>query len=126
MIEDSRFLYGRYYVLTKQWIFEGRLNREAIKLVLEGKRSEYPSHLQNSTDPADQAMMKAIEMAWTQDPRERPPAKEIAEYMRKQLIEINGSDDSPWRVAVPPLPPNYRYTTSDWYTNYKRDPRPKK
>jgi hypothetical protein len=112
--------------LTKQWIFEGRLNREAITLVLKGKRSEYPPHLRNSTDPADQAMMKAIDMAWTQDPRKRPPANEIAEYMRKQLLEINGGrDDSPWRVAVPPLPPNYRYTTSDWHAAYTRDPRKK-
>ena len=113
----------RYYVLTKQWIFEGRLNREAVKLVLEGKRSGIPAALQNSTDPADQALIKALEMSWVHDPNNRPPAREIAAYMRSQLIEINGKDDTPWRVSVPPLPLGYRYTTTDFNTNYRYDPR---
>ena len=112
-----------YYVLTKQWLFEGKLNVEAIDLLSAGKRSEIPPHILNSSDPADQAMLRAIEMAWVQDPTERPHAQEIATFLEEQLIKINGNvSDAPWRVTIPPLPPGYRFTNSDYRSNYRDDP----
>ena len=110
-----------YYILTKRWIFERRTQKKAVEFVLQGKRSEIPDAILNSTNPADLAMMKGIEMAWTQDPGKRPSARQIADFFYKELLGLNGNKPNDYRISVPPLPPNYDFSTKDWYSNYKRD-----
>lgn len=111
-----------YYILTKRWIFEERLNREAVNLVLKGLRSEIPDEILQSNNPADKAMIRGIEMAWVQDPNERPTARQIAMFLKEKLAKINGNKMVDYRVSVAPLPPGYDFSTEDWYSNYKRDP----
>jgi len=119
-----------YYALTKKWVMEGRTREEAVKLISEGKRSTFPTFIKKSKDPAHQAMIHALDMAWTQDPDERPPAREIAAYLEQQLIAINGGkSDAPWRVSARPLPPDYDFSAErpknaipgfiGWYDNYE-------
>jgi len=119
-----------YYALTKKWIMEGRTNKEAVKLLAQGKRAEIPSFIKKSKHPAHKAMMHALSMAWTQDPNERPPAREVAAYLEKELIAMNdGESDAPWRVKARPLPPDYDFSAHrpknaissfvGWYDNYK-------
>jgi hypothetical protein len=120
-----------YYILTKKWIMEGRAKKEAVKLILEGKRSQIPSFIRKSNDPAHQAMIHALGMAWTQDPDERPPAREIAAYLEQELIAINGGkSEAPWRISVRPLPPDRDFFEDpnntipgfiDWDENYRDD-----
>jgi len=53
-----------YNVLTKQWNFQGISNSQAKNDIIKGKLSSFPSKIANSrTDPLEQAMMKAIQMA---------------------------------------------------------------
>jgi hypothetical protein len=87
--------------------------------IKKGQRNEIPIKFVNSTNPADQAMLKAIDMAWTLNPDDRPPAMEIARFMKKALEKLDGArkGDELWRVSIPPLPPNHRYTDSEFYAN---------
>ena len=106
-----------YNVLTKQWMFEGISAKEAKVKILTGKRAPFPPEFANSADPSEQAMIKAIHMAWTYDPDDRPSAREIANYLKKH-IDLSKRDAN-CRVSVPPLPPNYRYTDSDFMANFE-------
>jgi hypothetical protein len=101
-----------YYVLTKKWLFESIPTRTARQMLIDGKLSTIPSQFINSTNSADLAMVKAIQMAWIYDPNNRPMAREIASFLKQHL-------DNTWRVDIDPLPPHHRYTDSDFYRNLK-------
>lgn len=112
-----------YYVLTSKWIFEGVNNEKGIRLQRLGKRSPFPLHIKNSTDAADQAMMKAITMLWTHDPKERPRARAISNFLIKELEKVADGDtiasDGIFRVVIPPFPNNWDFTEegSSWEEN---------
>ena len=114
-----------YYVLTSKWIFEGVKNEEGIRLLRNGKRSPFPDHIKNSTDPADQAMMKAITMLWTHDPEERPRARTVSNFLIQELESIVGAlpSDRVVRVEVPPLPENWDFNDGgpSWDENLADD-----
>jgi hypothetical protein len=101
-----------YYVLTKKWLFEGIPTKVARQMLIDGKLSTIPSHFLNSSNSADLAMTKAIQMAWVYNPDDRPTAREIASILKQHLNNI-------WRVDIPRLSPNHRYTDSDFYRNLK-------
>jgi hypothetical protein len=108
-----------YYILTKKWIFEKRLNQEAVQSILDGHPTKIPGEILNSTNPATKAMIKGIEFAWVHKPSKRPPAKEIADFLKKQLTLITGNEALDYRVLVPPLPPDYDYSDRDFQRNFK-------
>lgn len=98
-----------FYLLAKKWCFEGMTTTEAKALLARGKHSEIPSFFLNSTNAADKAMVKAIEMAWTHNPDDRPTAREIADVLQQQLESSTNNEGSKiWRVSLPPLSPGFR------------------
>jgi len=108
-----------YNVLTKLWVYEGISRKAAKAKIMSGKQHSIPPKFANSTDPLDQAMIKAIQMAWTYDPYDRPSARQIANFLKEYLDQKEG--DAYWRVSVPPLPPNYRYTDSEFQNVYSSE-----
>lgn len=55
-------------------------------------------------------MIKAVQMAWTFKPDDRPSAKEIADFIEQELVAVNGgSSDAPWRVEARPIPPDFDF-----------------
>lgn len=111
-----------FYVLAKQWCFEGMSTKKARKLLLKGEHSVIPTKFLNSTDPADQAMVKAIEMAWVPNPDERPSAREISYVLKEQLISLTNNDeggDGLFRVNLAPFPDSFSDSSSDWANNYQ-------
>lgn len=67
-----------------------------------------------------EALEKAALMAWTRDPRKRPTARYLANYLLKVILELDEDamgKDSIVRISVPPLPPNHRFTDSDFNAN---------
>jgi serine/threonine protein kinase len=101
-----------YNVLTNKWVFEGMTTGSALQRIMSAKHSKFPSGLITSKDDKVQAMLKAIEMAWTFDPKDRPTARQIAEYLKGHLNKSRGDDY--WRVSIPPFPRNFRRTDSDF------------
>jgi hypothetical protein len=79
-------------------------------------------------------MKEAILMAWTHDLLERPSARDISNHLHAALQQVvkssTGDDNTSRPVAdirkevvrvdgVPPLPPNHRFTESDFYKQQK-------
>jgi len=107
-----------YYVLTNQWIFEGYSKGVTKQKILNGERSKIPAHIRESADRATQALLHAVEMCWVHNYKERPTARQVADYIKEELRQIEGVDDlGVVRVDMPPLPKNHRYTDSDFYDN---------
>lgn len=110
-----------YYVLTKEWLFQRTSTiRSALQKLKRGERSPIPPDILNSTDRANKAMIKGINMLWTHNVEERPKARVVADYLLKELQEIEGINDIGGVVRVtniPPLPPNHRFTDSDYERN---------
>jgi hypothetical protein len=73
---------------------------------------------------AVEALKEAIQMAWTKDPIERSSARALSNHLYaaiKALVE-NLKDGDVVRVfEVPPLPPNHRYSDSD-FRKYRKPP----
>jgi len=106
-----------YNTLTKQWVYEGIPNKEARKKIKAGIYSDIPSEFLESKDPYDQAMVKAIQMAYTVNPDERPSAREIANYLKRKIGQ--SKRDPIWKITIPKLPADYSRTESDFANNLK-------
>ena len=99
-----------YYVLTKWWIFEGVKNSVGVYLLQQGKRSPFPEHIKNSTDPSDQALMKGINMLWTHDVKKRPSARVVSDFLIGELEKIQKKKvEGVVQASVPPLPKDWDY-----------------
>lgn len=46
-------------------------------------------------------MKKALDMAWVQNWRERPSAREISDYLLGELRKITGEEEPDLRVVLP-------------------------
>lgn len=101
-----------YNTLTKKYVFEGITTAYARNKILKGRLARIPAAFEDSKEPSDQAMIQAIRMAWTFNPDDRPSARQITDYLRSHIADT--TDDSFWRVSVPRLPSNYRYTESEF------------
>ena len=107
-----------YYMLTDLYTFEKPKNlstKETGKELVAGRRSSYPEHVQNSTDPSHTAIKEALSMCWTQRWQERPPARKISDYLIGKLKEITGQDNPDFRVELPKRNPKQKGTDSDYY-----------
>lgn len=104
-----------FNVYAKSWLYEGVKEEEALTMLYAGKHSQFPTNLDTATIPANRAMQSAILKCWTNNPQERPSAKAIRDFLRKELSTIVGrsihpGNDASLRVQVPPLPKDHRYT----------------
>jgi hypothetical protein len=83
-----------YSILTQQYPFEHETIKVTAQKVMAGERPVMPQMYLNSTDPFDQAMVKAINMCWVQDPKERATAMEVQKHIVSTLTtKINGSSE---------------------------------
>lgn len=107
-----------FYVLTQKWMFEDITTPEAEKRLGAGGRPEFGFE---PTDPADIAMAKAVTWGWTHKPTERPTAREMSDFLKDALKQIEGrKDDYVVRAPVPPLPKDYDFSDLEFYQNLGR------
>ena len=77
-----------YQVLTLQEPFEleGWSEKQVHKAVMKGDRPHISQSLyRDSDDPKIQALVRAIDLCWKQDPRERPTAREVVDLLQSAL-----------------------------------------
>ena len=77
-----------YQVLTLQEPFEleGWSEKQVHKAVMNGDRPHISHSLyRDSDDPKIQALVRAIDLCWKQDPRERPTAREVVDLLQSAL-----------------------------------------
>lgn len=74
-----------FKILTGLAPFVNTSERKAKRAVRDGRRPEIASRYRASGSVVNKALIKAIDMAWTHDPKERPAAADIAELLRGTL-----------------------------------------
>lgn len=92
-----------YTILTDLYVFEKpkRLGTvEAARKMVDGEHSPIPARI-NNDDPANKAMMRAIDMCWTYNWKERPSAQAVSSYLLDRLRRITGEKDPDVRVTLP-------------------------
>jgi len=62
-------------------------DRNVDKLIVQGIHPKLDSSIANSDDPAIVAIRSAMEQCYTYDPKDRPSASQIAEYLKGALEE---------------------------------------
>jgi serine/threonine protein kinase len=82
-----------YSILTSKSPFGKEKSEKVAKKVQEGKRPPIPQSMQNSTDPFDQAMLKAINMCWIHDPEKRATARQVQNFITSELSRLGVKDD---------------------------------
>ena len=106
-----------YTILTELFLFEEPmvLNIEKTsKEIVAGRRSPYPDEIENSTDPAQLAVKKAIEMCWIEEWRKRPSARSITEYLTGELRNITGEATPDLRIILPQRDPGQTPSDSEY------------
>lgn len=74
-----------YVLLTRLWPFDKEEDEDAQKKVEHGQRPKIPPAVRNSKDPADKALLKLMTICWEQNPKRRPTALEVKDYIVAEL-----------------------------------------
>ena len=67
---------------------EKKGTRYVQKLVGEGKRERLRGRLENEDHPVNRLLIKAIEMCWVQDWKERSTSTEVEKFLNRHLKRI--------------------------------------
>jgi len=71
------------------YLFGDDTDDEAVqKLVIDGKRPQYREELGPKPDEIDQVFVEAMDMCYTHDPKERPSARKVADFLLASLSGI--------------------------------------
>jgi len=106
-----------YYILTDLYTFEkpNLLSwKDSGRELLAGRRSYLPPSIADSNDPSYIAIIKALDMCWTQEWEKRPSARHISNYLLLKLRIITGEKEPDLRVVLPERDPNMSNTESDY------------
>lgn len=86
-------------LLQGEWPFADLKQDEAADKVMQGIRPAVYEDLWNSTDPVDMALKEAMIICHAQDPKERPTARELENYFRKIMRDIDPGRLEDWADA---------------------------
>ena len=77
-----------YYLLSETKPFDDIDLKEAKRIVIKGGRPDLPNQFMEPKHPVDIALLAAMNLCWTHDPKERPSAKVVANFLGKALKKI--------------------------------------
>lgn len=76
-------------ISLKYYLFGDDTDDEAIqKLVMDGKRPSYRDDVGPNPDEIDRVFISAMDMCYTHDPKERPSAREVANFLLDSVRNI--------------------------------------
>ena len=81
-----------YTLLTDLEPWADYSEKKAQKRVLDGKRPKVPEEKKQSVDFVDVALRQAMYGCWLTDPKERPRARKIADYLSSKLQKLRVND----------------------------------
>ena len=138
-----------YHLLTSSLMWEGELDKEKCKTaIFMGLRPKIPERITTNADAATQSIINALEACWRHKPEDRPSAKQIAHFLRRDLHAITsgseGGEGSLVSVKLPPIKEArkieevcyYRFMTlpgrndrgsgcdDNWFDSFKNGKRP--
>mmetsp|Transcript_3406 Transcript_3406/g.9673 ORF Transcript_3406/g.9673 Transcript_3406/m.9673 type:complete len:398 (+) Transcript_3406:388-1581(+) len=96
-----------YHLLTSSLMWEGELDKEKCKeLIFIGSRPPIPGRIARSTDAATQSIISTLNACWRHRPEDRPSAKQVVRYLRRDLSAItNGTEGGGGSLVTVKLPP---------------------
>jgi Protein kinase domain len=74
-----------YAIVTGEWPFDEIKAEKAKTLVAHGKRPFIDDSVRDSKDPYDKAILTAMDRCWKHDPRHRPSALEVKQYLEEHM-----------------------------------------
>ena len=97
-----------YHLLTSSLMWEGELDKEKCKQqIFMGSRPQVPERIVRHADAPTQSIIKALEACWRHRPEDRPSAKQVVQFLRRDLNKITngteGGEDSLVSVKLPSL-----------------------
>ena len=88
-----------YCLLTRLWPFDNMRQLDVIKAVRAGKRPPMKDDILISTDPAIVALRTAMELALSQNPNDRPSARELVSMLTSTFDKILSTNITSLDVA---------------------------
>ncbi|CAJ1968766.1 unnamed protein product [Cylindrotheca closterium] len=75
-------------LVTGYEVWYGYQTEEAQKRIAKGKLPSYQKRIQNKTDPINEILVKAIAMCWVYEPKDRPKAGVVADYLKGEAKRL--------------------------------------
>lgn len=75
-------------LLTGHGVWHGYKTEEAQALIGKGQLPPIPDELRNSKDPVNQVLLKGIELCYVFDPKERPKAGVVVDFLKKEAEKL--------------------------------------
>lgn len=77
-----------YAIVTGLWPYDHQNVKEAQRKVIAGETPVISQEFLDSSDPFDQAMLKAIYKCWVRDPTKRASAREVQQFIGDELKRL--------------------------------------
>ena len=83
-------------LVTGQEAWNGVSTEKAQERIAKGELPYIPEEVKTSTDPVDQVLLKAIDMCYVYEPKDRPKAGEVLEYMKNESKRLGIDWQAPY------------------------------
>jgi serine/threonine protein kinase len=85
-------------LLTGHGAWRGYTVEKAQKLIAKGDLPPLDDKVKNSSDPVDQVLQKAIELCYVFDPKDRPKAGIVVDFLKTEAEKLGVDWHAPFRV----------------------------
>lgn len=89
-----------YSLIMEEYPFHDRPRKEVPKTVMRGERPPFYADLWNSTDPIIKTLREAMLMCHEQEPEDRASAREVNDFLKKKLEEIDPGRLKEWGEEI--------------------------
>lgn len=69
---------------TGEEVWSGYEDKVAWKAIVGGRLPPFREKIKNPSDPINQVLLKAIELCYVYDPKDRPKAAAVLEYLKQE------------------------------------------
>lgn len=77
-------------------VWHGYEDEAARKAISNGIIPSFREHMKNPSDPINQVLMKAIDMCYVYDPKDRPKAGVVADYLKNESKRLGVAWNKPF------------------------------
>ena len=78
-----------YTLVTQKWPFEALKESKAKRRVKRGERPLVEDKILSNNITETKVLLQAMNMCWTQDPKERATARQVENYLNEELEKLN-------------------------------------
>eukprot|EP00980_Cylindrotheca_fusiformis_P021774 scaffold8600_cov111-Cylindrotheca_fusiformis.AAC.6 len=90
-------------LLTGTYVWAGYTATTARAEIIEGELPPILSDFENSTDPVDQVLLKAIDLCYVYEPSDRPKAGVVVDFLKKEAKKLGVDWHAPFVLDMEEL-----------------------